>query len=68
MSGQGVGNSQNAAFQALSARLHDQELTGLPSNLTEVQQLLDSRNDREFMAALDRRCQSLEGISASQTR
>ena len=62
MSGQGAGNSPNVAFKAVSARLHDQELTGLSSSLTELQQLLDSRNDREFTAAVDRRCRSLEGM------
>ena len=62
MSGQGVGNSPNVAFKAVSARLHDQELTGLLSSLAELQQLLDSRNDRKFTAAVDRRCRSLEGM------
>ena len=42
--------------------MHDQELTSLSSSLTELQQLLDSRNDREFTAAVDRRCRSLEGM------
>ena len=42
--------------------MHDQELTGLSSSLTELQQLLDSRNDQGFTVALDRRCRSLEGM------
>ena len=62
MSGQGVGSSPNVAFKAVSARLHDQELTGLSSSLSELQQLLDSRNDREFTKAVDLRCRSLEGM------
>jgi hypothetical protein len=67
MSGQGVGSSPNAAFAASSARCYEQGLTGLSSSIIELQELLDSGNDREFTAAQDRRCQSLEGIGLGKT-
>ena len=67
MSGQGVGNSPNAAFAASSARCYEQGLTGLSSSITELQELLDSGDDGEFMVALDRRCQSLKGIGLAKT-
>ena len=67
MSGQGVGNSPNAAFAASSARCHKQGLAGLSSSITELQDLLDLRNDVEFTAAVDRRCRSLKGIGLAKT-
>ena len=47
MSGQGVGNSPNAAFAASSARCHEQGLAGLSSSITELQELLDSRQPND---------------------
>ena len=59
MSGSGVGETPNAAFAAVSARvLRADGLGGWSSSLSEAQGYLDQGDDKSFTEALDRRCPS----------
>ena len=62
MSGSGVGETPNAAFAALSARVlaRADGSQGLSSSITESQNYLDRGDDKAFTETLDRRCRSLD--------
>ena len=63
MSGSGVGETPNAAFAALSARVlaRPDGSQGRSSSISESQSHLDRGDDKAFTESLDRRCRALDG-------
>ena len=69
MSGSGVGETPNAAFAALSARVlaRADGSQGLSSSISESQSHLDRGDDKAFTESLDRRCRALDGQGLQKT-